>query len=100
MFLWHVLILGLHFSVDQSIETSIPLLIALTFLKGNVTPLDAVTEVTRKLSIDLKEKQLEAILEFLSGKDVFVSLPTGYGKSLIYEILPLVFDILKGIILL
>lgn len=65
-----------------------------------MTPLDAVTEVTRKLSIDLKEKQLEAILKFLSGKDVFVSLPTGYGKSLIYEILPLVFDILKGIILL
>lgn len=65
-----------------------------------MTPLDAVTEVTKKLSIDLKEKQLEAILEFLSGKDVFVSLPTGYGKSLIYEILPLVFDILKGIILL
>ena len=65
-----------------------------------MTPLDAVTEVTRKLSIDLKEKQLEAILEFLSRKDVFVSLPTGYGKSLIYEILPLVFDILKGIILL
>lgn len=65
-----------------------------------MTPLDAVTEVTRKLSIDLKEKQLEAILEFLLGKDVFVSLPTGYGKSLIYEILPLVFDILKSIILL
>ena len=51
---------------------------------------------TEKLSIELKDKQLEAILRFMSGKDVFVSLPTGYGKSLIYKILPVVFDIFKG----
>ena len=35
----------------------------------------------------LKEKQIEAIKAFLSGKDVFTSLPTGYGKSIIYGIL-------------
>ena len=29
----------------------------------------------------LKREQREAIQEFLSGKDVFVSLPTGYGKT-------------------
>ena len=29
----------------------------------------------------LKEKQLEAILSFMSGNDVFFSLLTGYGKS-------------------
>jgi superfamily II DNA helicase RecQ len=56
----------------------------------------AIDAVTNKLSLVLKEKQLEAILEFLSGKDVFVCLPTGYGKSLIYGILPLVYDELKG----
>ena len=43
-----------------------------------------------------KEKQEEAVLAFLSSKDVFVSLPTGYGKSIIYGILPLVFDHKKG----
>ena len=32
-----------------------------------------------------------------SGKDTFVALPTGYGKSLIYAVLPLVFDSLRGI---
>ena len=44
----------------------------------------------------LKPKQKEAILAFLSGTDGFISLPTGYGKSLIYGILPVVFDMLKG----
>jgi len=47
----------------------------------------------------LKPEQTEAILTIVSGKDVFVSLPTGYGKSIIYGILPLLFDKLKGKIL-
>jgi superfamily II DNA helicase RecQ len=29
----------------------------------------------------LKDEQLSAISKFISGKDVFVSLPTGFGKS-------------------
>ena len=45
----------------------------------------------------LKDKQ-EAILAFLWRRDVFVSLPTGYGKSIIYGVLPLVFDHYKDII--
>ena len=48
----------------------------------------------------LKEKQKEAIKTFLEGNDIFVSLPTGYGKSVIYAILPMilpsVFDRMKG----
>ncbi len=38
----------------------------------------------------------EAICAFIEGCDIFVSLPTGYGKSLIYAILPLVFDKIRG----
>ena len=45
---------------------------------------------------ELKEKQKEVILAFINGNDVFVSLPTGHGKSIIYGILPLVYDTLKS----
>ena len=43
----------------------------------------------------LKEKQIEAISSYVKGKDTFVSLPTGFGKSLIYGVLPSIFDKLK-----
>lgn len=44
----------------------------------------------------LKPQQLEAMMAFISGKDVFVVLPTGFGKSLIYASLPLAFDVLRA----
>ena len=42
----------------------------------------------------VKSKQLEAVKSFVSGKDTFVALPTGYGKSIILAILPLFFNFL------
>ena len=43
----------------------------------------------------LKERQKQAIFSFVNGRDVFVVLPTGFGKSLCYGCLPLVFDTLR-----
>ena len=40
----------------------------------------------------LKEEQLRSVVDVLSGRDAFVSFPTGYGKSLCYAILPWAFD--------
>ena len=37
---------------------------------------------------NLKQEQVQAVVEFVCGRDVFVSLPTGYSMSLIYGSLP------------
>ena len=36
-----------------------------------------------------KPLQYDAIAAVLDGKDTFVTVPTGYGKSLVYMLLPL-----------
>ena len=43
-------------------------------------------------SVELKSEQMEIISAIMDGKDVFAQLPTGYGKSLIYTLLPLLMD--------
>ena len=48
------------------------------------------------LGYNLLQKQVEAVTTVLEGKDTFVSLPTGFRKSLIYAVLPIAFDKLKG----
>ena len=53
-------------------------------------------QVCQKFGItELNPLQKEAIASFVIKKgDVFVNLPTGFGKSLIYQALPLIFDVL------
>ena len=56
-------------------------------------PTQVLADVAGLFGVELlKEKQDEAIRTVLSGRDTFVSLPTGYGKSIIYAALPLIFD--------
>lgn len=51
------------------------------------------TFAAKQLGYDkLKELQMEVIVSFVMGKDVFGILPTGYGKSLCYSSLPILFD--------
>ena len=60
-----------------------------------------IHDVAEQMGIQsLKPKQLEAISAFLSGKDVFVSLPTGYGESIIFALLPAVFNRIRGMVCL
>lgn len=42
--------------------------------------------------LSLKEEQVLAIHTVYSGRDVFVWLPTGFGKSVCFQVLPFVFD--------
>ena len=43
-------------------------------------------------AIALKTEQRDCIKHLYEGKDVFLWLPTGFGKSLCYEVLPFVMD--------
>ena len=55
----------------------------------------AIAKSFEKLGF-VSEEQRVAIKAFVNGRDVFVCLPTGFGKSLCYASLPVVFDILNG----
>ena len=50
------------------------------------------THVQKLGYLSPKKEQEDVIVGFLSGRDVFVVLPTGFGKTLCYACLPLVFD--------
>ena len=43
----------------------------------------------------LLQDQLKALKAFLSGRDVYFSAPTGFGKSLVFQALPLMYDVMK-----
>ncbi|KXJ10155.1 ATP-dependent helicase SGS1 [Exaiptasia diaphana] len=51
----------------------------------------------KSFSLDeFREIQQKALKEIVLGKDVLVILPTGSGKSLIFQTAPLVFDEMSG----
>ncbi len=54
-----------------------------------------VEKALGKLGYRPKKQQIIAVANFISGQDVFVILPTGFGKSLCYQCLPLVFDMIR-----
>ena len=56
-----------------------------------------IDEVAKEFGFTLKEKQKEVISAIISGNDVFCCLPTGYGKSLCYSILPKVYDCIHNV---
>ncbi len=44
----------------------------------------------------LKPKQVEVLEAVYNGSDCFIWFPTGYGKSLCYQLLPFMFDFRRG----
>ena len=60
-----------------------------TKTKMEAAIVSAVNELEHILS--LKDEQTIALKAFLEKKDVFAVLPTGYGKSVIFQLAPLLF---------
>ena len=48
--------------------------------------------VTNYHDVFLRVKQYKVLEAVLSGRDVIAILPTGYGKSVIFHLLPYLFD--------
>ena len=56
-----------------------------------------VREAARKAAVrlgykQLKEEQVKVVEAYISGRDVFAVLPTGFGKSLCFACLPFVLE--------
>ena len=58
-----------------------------------LNPESAIRKAALKLGYDfVKAEQLKVVVSVLRGQDVFAVLPTGYGKSFCFSVLPFVHD--------
>ena len=83
------------YGASQSALCSVLLMADLCFLKQNgfEGALEKVLESRGHKHLKLKPKQRESLQEIIVNKrDCLAILPTGYGKSLIYQLLPSIAD--------
>ena len=52
----------------------------------------ALSKMGAAPTLTLKEEQRRAMQAVLAGKDIFMWLPTGFGKSICFQALPFAFD--------
>ena len=45
-----------------------------------------ISNILQTVGFEIKQKQLEGITNILNGVDTLCILPTGYGKSLIFQL--------------
>ena len=68
---------------------------------GSPSLSDCISYALLKLQmsdVSLKMEQRSSMKAIYDGHDVFVWLPTGYGKSLCYQALPFLMDFKKGLV--
>ena len=53
---------------------------------------DEVSAAISKVLLSVKPEQLQVVVSMLKRQDVFAILPTGFGKSVCFQCLPLLFD--------
>lgn len=54
-----------------------------------------IPKAAASLGYALKLEQERSLQKFVAGEDIFVSLPTGFGKSLCYILLPRIYDFMR-----
>ena len=62
---------------------------------------DAVSYALKQLQmshVSLKPEQRSSMEAIYDGHDVFMWLPTGYGKSLCFQALPFLMDFKRGLV--
>jgi superfamily II DNA helicase RecQ len=57
----------------------------------------ALSEIESKYDFTFKEKQLTAIESIIDNKDTCIVLPTGYGKSKMYVLLPEIYELVNNV---
>ena len=59
----------------------------------------AFATVSEKLSLreGLKSQQSAALKQLVEGHDLFINLPTGFGKSVIFQAAPIVLDFVRSV---
>ena len=57
----------------------------------------AIARAAESLGYSLKQEQKKSIESFVLEDMMYLSLPTGYEKSLCYILLPRVFDLVRGV---
>lgn len=55
------------------------------------------SDLQQKFGFMLKPQQVAGITSVLQGKHTFVALPTGFGKSAVYVLPPLLLDVVSWI---
>ena len=88
---------SLTFDIDKKNRNGANLRLRHALRAGGVKSVSAddlsrcVDEVKKIFDVnELSANQFDGLLHFLNGRDVFDSLPTGSGKSLIFQMAPLV----------
>ena len=80
-------------NVSQHVVTYYTTPPSLVFSHAMADPCEAAATKALGCS-ELKPEQMQVVTAVLRGRDVFAVLPTGYGKTLCYAVLPAAFDAL------